>query len=146
MAKPTTPTATAEPEKKKRGVAKGTKRPSKFSSFKVKFHNEAATAGFDPVAALTALAQNLSLHVQEVVSKNRAGEETGGKTLVVSTAPITKRAKAIMSKDAEKEALAAFKAAMRDPQRAPKIQALVEKSRNGEDTSAEMSALIGLSK
>jgi hypothetical protein len=144
MATATKPAATTETvEKKKRGVAKGTKRPSKFASFTVKY--AIAAVDFKPLDALTALANSLNLHVANVTSKNRAGEETGKQTLVVSTTVIAKRAKAIMSKDAEKSALAAFRAAMRDPEKAPKIQALVEKSNAGQDTSAEMAALIGLS-
>ena len=141
MAKETT-TATPAAEKKKRGVAKGTKRPSKWNTFVLKYSKDAE--GFAPVEAIKALASSLSLHVSEQVSKNRAGVETGKLTLVIGTAPIAKRAKAIMSKDMEKNALALFRATMRDPEKAPKLQALVEASQKGTDTSAEVAALIGL--
>lgn len=135
-------TATAAAPVKKRGVAKGTKRPSKFSTFVLKYSKDAE--GFAPVEAIKALAGSLSLHVSEQISKNRAGESTGKLTLVVATAPIAKRAKAIMSKDMEKNALALFRAAMRDPEKAPKLQALVSASQEGKDTSAEVAALIGV--
>jgi len=146
MAKTNSATAEAPAEtveKKKRGVAKGTVREKKFLTYGLKWSKDAVN--FDPIAALTALAESMNLHVSNVEAKDReSGAGKGKFTLVVSTAPIQKRAKPVMTRDAEKTALAAFKAILRDPEKKGLAEALVARSNAGEDTSAEMAALIGL--
>lgn len=133
------------PAKKKRGVPAGTVREKKFDSLNVKWEKAVVAQGFDVKGALTALAQNLNLHVAENESKDReSGKGTGKFTLVVSGAPIQKRAKSIIGKDKEKDAIAAFRAALRDPEKAPRLQNLMEANKNGADNSSEIASLIGV--
>lgn len=139
-------TAPVVEEKKKRGVAKGTKRPSKFQTLGLKWEKGAADGNFTPVEALTALAQNLGLIVSTNESKKRGTNEGTGKfTLVISATPITKRAKSVIGKDKEKDALAIVRAMLRDPEKGPQLSSLLEAAKGGADNSAEIQKMLGIS-
>lgn len=98
---------------------------------------------FDVPAALTALAEASGLTAKFSTSKS------GRQTFKVDTAESAKvsgrgRPRKLVDKETEKKAVALLRAAMKDPNKAPRLTELLGKADSGEDVSDELSELIGI--
>lgn len=132
----------AKPEASANGEAKAPKE-SAYNSIVVRWHK---TADFDPESALTALGES-----QGHVVKSRTAKKSGKVTLQVDTAESAKttgrgRPRKLVSKETEQAAIKLLRAAMKDPEKAPQITALLAASADGKDVSDELSKLVGIAK
>jgi hypothetical protein len=117
-------------------------KESRYNSLSVRWFKEIES--FDPVAALTALAE-----VDGLVIKSTTAKKSGKITFQVDTAESAKvsgrgRPKRLVSKEAEKAAIGLLRAAMKDPDKAAKITELLASAESGKDVSGELSQLVGI--
>lgn len=83
------------------------------------------------------------------IVKTRIAAKSGKATLQVDTEESAKsggrgRPRRLISKETEQAAVKLLKAAMRDPEKAPKIQDFLERAAKGENVSDELSKLVGI--
>ena len=122
------------------GAAGESDKPSYgYNVLLVRWHNSADA--FDPAETLSAVAESHGYLV-----KHKAGKIPGRATLRIDTeasvAKVKRRKSQLLSPDARRALNKLFRSAIRDERMAPAIAALLARSQEGEDVSAELIKLL----